>query len=60
MASPIKIVRLDGMYAPPPTFTVPHTYTEYQLTTDPATIVPRIGDADVVLTTRFVPFYFPI
>jgi hypothetical protein len=56
MASPIKIVRLDGMYAPPPTFTVPHTYTEYQLTTDPATIVPRIGDADVVLTTRFVPF----
>lgn len=56
MAAPIKIVRLDGIYYPPPSFTVPHTFTEYAKTTDPATIAPRIGDADVVLTTRHVKF----
>jgi hypothetical protein len=52
--SPLKIVRLDGLHAPSPTFTVPHTYLEYPTTSDLATIAPRIGDADVVITTRYV------
>ena len=52
MATPLKIVRLDGIHARPPTFNIPHTYTEYPTTTDPTTIPSRIGDADVVITTR--------
>jgi lactate dehydrogenase-like 2-hydroxyacid dehydrogenase len=52
MAAPIKIVRLDGIHALPPTFSIPHTYFEYPTTPDPATIATRIGDADVVITTR--------
>ena len=56
MEKPIKIVRLDGMHAPSPTFSIPHTYVEFPLTpSDPATIVERIGDADVVITTRYLP-----
>jgi lactate dehydrogenase-like 2-hydroxyacid dehydrogenase len=50
--SPLKIVRLDGIHALPPTFTVPHTYREYITTPDISTIPGRIGDADVVITTR--------
>ena len=50
--SPLKIVRLDGIHAKPPTFSIPHTYVEYPTTTDPSTIPIRIGDADVVITTR--------
>lgn len=52
MSKPLKIVRLDGLYVPSPTFTIPHTYTEYPTTPDLSTIVPRIGDANVVITTR--------
>lgn len=56
MAAPINIVRLDGLYSPPPSFTILHTFVEYSTTTDPTTIAPRIGNADVVITTRFVFF----
>lgn len=52
MAKPLKIVHLDGVHCPSPTFTIPHTYTEYPNTTDLSTIASRIGDADVVITTR--------
>jgi hypothetical protein len=49
---PLKIVRLDGVHAEPPVFTIPHSYIEYPTTSDPSTIPGRIGDADIVLTTR--------
>jgi glycerate dehydrogenase len=52
MAAPLKIVRLDGIHFPSPVFTIPHTYVEYPTTPDVSTINSRIGDADVVLTTR--------
>lgn len=51
----INIVRLDGIHTPSPTFSpsFKHTYTEYPSTTsDTETIVERIKDADVVITTR--------
>ncbi|KAG0647397.1 2-hydroxyacid dehydrogenase [Hyphodiscus hymeniophilus] len=51
-APPIKIVRLDGIHSEPPVFSIPHTYVEYPTTPDVSTIPGRIGDADVVLTTR--------
>ena len=50
--SPLTIVRLDGIHALPPTFNIPNTYVEYPTTPDPSTIASRIGDADVVITTR--------
>lgn len=50
-STPLKIVRLDGIHALPPTFAIPHTYTEYLTTRDASTIASRIGDADVVITT---------
>lgn len=51
---PINIVRLDGIHSP--NLTLPaslnHTYTEYPSTLfDTDTIVDRIKDADVVITT---------
>ena len=52
MATTIKIVRLDGIHAQSPTFSIPYTYAEYPTTPDSATIPARIGDADVVITTR--------
>jgi hypothetical protein len=51
----INIVRLDGIHTPSPTFSpsFKHTYTEYSSTpSDTETIVERIKDADVVITTR--------
>ena len=53
MSAPLlRIVRLDGIHAEPPDFTIPHTYIEYHTTPDVSSIPDRIGDADVVLTTR--------
>ena len=54
-SQPPHIVRLDGIHTPSPTFSpsFTHTYTEYPSTpSDTATIVERIKDADVVITTR--------
>jgi D-isomer specific 2-hydroxyacid dehydrogenase, catalytic domain len=54
-SQPPHIVRLDGIHTPSPTFSpsFKHTYTEYPSTpSDTATIVERIKDADVVITTR--------
>lgn len=51
----INIVRLDGIHTPSLTFSpgLQHTYTEYLSTpSDIDTIVERIKDADVVITTR--------
>ncbi|PMD42234.1 hypothetical protein L207DRAFT_510472 [Hyaloscypha variabilis F] len=55
LPQPLHIVRLDGIHSEPPTFspTFKYTYTEYPSTPfDTHTIVSRIKDADVVITTR--------
>jgi len=52
---PLHIIRLDAIHAPAPTFSpsFQHTYTEYATTPpDTPTIIERIKDADVVVTTR--------
>jgi glycerate dehydrogenase len=49
------IVRLDGYISPPPSFSpsFPHTYTSHHNTPhDPQTIIERLKDADVAVTTR--------
>ena len=51
--TPLKIVRLDGIHFQAPTFSIPHSYTEYQTTpNNQSVIISRISDADVVITTR--------
>ena len=55
LPQPLHIVRLDGIHSEPPTFSpaFKYTYTEYPSTPfDTHTIVSRIKDADVVITTR--------
>jgi len=49
---PLKIVRLDALHAPDPTFTIPHSYTAHHNTPhDQDIIISRLKDADVVITT---------
>jgi lactate dehydrogenase-like 2-hydroxyacid dehydrogenase len=52
MTAPIKIVRLDGIHLPSPTFSpsFAHSYTEYQLT-PPNETATRLKDANVAITT---------
>jgi glycerate dehydrogenase len=54
-SQPINIIRLDGIHTPFLTFSpgFNHEYIEYRSTpSDIETIVERIKDADVVITTR--------
>jgi len=49
---PLKIVRLDALHAPDPTFAIPHTYTShYNTDHDQDIIISRLKDADVAITT---------
>lgn len=47
---PLKVVCLEGCHCAVPKFDFSHTYTEYD-NTSAAQVLPRIRDADIVITT---------
>ena len=52
--APLRIVRLDGIISPAPTFSLPHIYTSHHNTpyNDDEVITARLQNADVAITTR--------